>query len=83
MTNGLALTPFPNAIFFNWATIFILAFGNRKFVFLLFSLTTFHGSPSNISATQLQRSISRVAVWQPTRPEQLSLDASLAAWSRS
>jgi hypothetical protein len=38
MTNALALSPFPNAIFWNWATIFILAFGNRKFVFLLATL---------------------------------------------
>ena len=28
MVNNLALTPFPNAIFWNWATIFILGFGN-------------------------------------------------------
>ena len=28
MTDAAALTPFPNAIFFNWATIFILGFGN-------------------------------------------------------
>lgn len=28
MLNPRALWPFPNAIFFNWATIFILAFGN-------------------------------------------------------
>lgn len=28
MTDPLALTPFPNAIFWNWATIFILGFGN-------------------------------------------------------
>ena len=28
MTNPSALFPFPNAIFFNWATIFILGFGN-------------------------------------------------------
>lgn len=28
MTEPHALTPFPNAIFFNWATIFILGFGN-------------------------------------------------------
>ena len=28
MTNAVALSPFPNAIFFNWATVFILAFGN-------------------------------------------------------
>lgn len=28
MFNPLAMSPFPNAIFWNWATIFILAFGN-------------------------------------------------------
>lgn len=28
MTDAVALTPFPNAIFFNWATIFVLGFGN-------------------------------------------------------
>lgn len=28
MTDVLALTPFPNAILWNWATIFILGFGN-------------------------------------------------------
>lgn len=28
MLNPRALWPFPNAIFFNWATVFILAFGN-------------------------------------------------------
>ena len=28
MGDRLALTPFPNAIFWNWATIFILGFGN-------------------------------------------------------
>ena len=28
MTDAMALSPFPNAIFWNWATIFILAFGN-------------------------------------------------------
>jgi len=28
MTNAQALDPFPNAILWNWATIFILAFGN-------------------------------------------------------
>lgn len=28
MFDHLALTPFPNAIFWNWATIFILGFGN-------------------------------------------------------
>ena len=28
MTDATSLTPFPNAIFFNWATIFILGFGN-------------------------------------------------------
>ena len=28
MTDYDALAPFPNAIFWNWATIFILAFGN-------------------------------------------------------
>lgn len=28
MFDPLALSPFPNAIFWNWATIFILAFGN-------------------------------------------------------
>jgi predicted exporter len=28
MTDALALSPFPNAIFWNWATIFILGFGN-------------------------------------------------------
>eukprot|EP00562_Extubocellulus_spinifer_P003685 CAMPEP_0178538068 /NCGR_PEP_ID=MMETSP0696-20121128/36917_1 /TAXON_ID=265572 /ORGANISM="Extubocellulus spinifer, Strain CCMP396" /LENGTH=745 /DNA_ID=CAMNT_0020170321 /DNA_START=16 /DNA_END=2254 /DNA_ORIENTATION=- len=28
MTNPYSLTPFPNAIFFNWCTIFVLAFGN-------------------------------------------------------
>jgi hypothetical protein len=28
MTNRLALSPFPNAIMWNWATIFILGFGN-------------------------------------------------------
>jgi hypothetical protein len=28
MTDHLALSPFPNAILWNWATIFILAFGN-------------------------------------------------------
>eukprot|EP00961_Rhodomonas_salina_P011025 147794-Rhodomonas_salina.1 len=28
MTNPYALTPFPNAIFWDWATIFILGFGN-------------------------------------------------------
>lgn len=28
MTNPLALSPFPNAIVWNWATIFVLAFGN-------------------------------------------------------
>jgi Sodium:solute symporter family len=28
MLDSLALTPFPNAIFWNWATIFILGFGN-------------------------------------------------------
>ncbi|EEC43573.1 predicted protein [Phaeodactylum tricornutum CCAP 1055/1] len=28
MSNFRALTPFPNAIFWNWATIFILGFGN-------------------------------------------------------
>ena len=28
MTDAHSLTPFPNAIMFNWATIFVLAFGN-------------------------------------------------------
>lgn len=28
MTDAQSLTPFPNAIFWNWATIFILGFGN-------------------------------------------------------
>jgi Na+/proline symporter len=28
MTDFLALAPFPNALFWNWATIFILAVGN-------------------------------------------------------
>ena len=28
MFDAAALTPFPNAIFWNWATIFILGFGN-------------------------------------------------------
>lgn len=28
MSDPWALTPFPNAIFFNWATIFVLGFGN-------------------------------------------------------
>jgi hypothetical protein len=28
MTDALALAPFPNAILWNWATIFILGFGN-------------------------------------------------------
>ena len=28
MTDANALDPIPNAIFFNWATIFVLAFGN-------------------------------------------------------
>lgn len=28
MTNAHSLTPFPNAIMFNWATIFVLGFGN-------------------------------------------------------
>jgi hypothetical protein len=28
MTDPLALSPFPNAILWNWATIFILGFGN-------------------------------------------------------
>lgn len=28
MTDAYALTPFPNAVFWNWATIFILGFGN-------------------------------------------------------
>jgi hypothetical protein len=28
MTDHLSLAPFPNAIFWNWATIIILAFGN-------------------------------------------------------
>eukprot|EP01084_Bolivina_argentea_P291301 500634_1 len=28
MTDAYALSPFPNAIIFNWATIFVLAFGN-------------------------------------------------------
>lgn len=28
MTSHTALTPFPNAIMFNWATLFVLAFGN-------------------------------------------------------
>lgn len=28
MTNSVALSPFPNAIMWNWATLFILAFGN-------------------------------------------------------
>jgi Na+/proline symporter len=28
MGNYLALSPFPNAIFYNWATIFVLGFGN-------------------------------------------------------
>ncbi|KAL3789680.1 LOW QUALITY PROTEIN: hypothetical protein HJC23_003881, partial [Cyclotella cryptica] len=28
MTDPYALTPFPNAIMFNWATIFVLGFGN-------------------------------------------------------
>ena len=28
MLNPHSLTPFPNAILFNWATVFILAFGN-------------------------------------------------------
>ena len=28
MTDADALDPIPNAIFFNWATIFVLAFGN-------------------------------------------------------
>ena len=28
MTSAYSLTPFPNAVFFNWATIFVLAFGN-------------------------------------------------------
>ena len=28
MTDAASLSPFPNAIFFNWATIFVLGFGN-------------------------------------------------------
>jgi hypothetical protein len=28
MTDPYALSPFPNAIMFNWATIFVLGFGN-------------------------------------------------------
>lgn len=28
LTNYLSLSPFPNAIFWNWATIFILGLGN-------------------------------------------------------
>jgi len=28
MTDADALDPIPNAIFFNWVTIFVLAFGN-------------------------------------------------------
>jgi len=28
MTNAYSLTPFPNAVVFNWANIFVLAFGN-------------------------------------------------------
>ena len=28
MADALAISPFPNAILWNWATIFILAFGN-------------------------------------------------------
>jgi len=28
MTDPYALSPFPNAILFNWATIFVLGFGN-------------------------------------------------------
>ena len=28
MTNAHSLTPFPNAIVFDWATIFVLGFGN-------------------------------------------------------
>ena len=28
MTDPLALSPYPNAIFWNWATFFILMFGN-------------------------------------------------------
>lgn len=32
MGNPYALSPFPNAIFWNWATILILGFGNRKCV---------------------------------------------------
>jgi len=35
MSNPQALTPFPNAIFWNWATIFILAFGNCTYYFAL------------------------------------------------
>lgn len=28
MTDAHSLTPFPNPILFNWATIFVLGFGN-------------------------------------------------------
>ena len=28
MTNAHSLTPFPNAVVFDWATIFVLGFGN-------------------------------------------------------
>ena len=28
MTNAHSLAPFPNAVMFNWATVFVLAFGN-------------------------------------------------------
>ena len=31
MTDAQSLSPFPNAVFWNWATIFILAFGNREY----------------------------------------------------
>lgn len=55
MTEAHALTPFPNAIVFNWATIFVLAFGNlagkgfanASFVSLLILSRLYHSSPKN------------------------------------
>lgn len=71
----------------NLATIFILAFGNRKFVLRCCSckhLSLAHSLPSStVSAIQLEHSISRSAAWQPRPQEPPSLDALLVACSRS
>jgi hypothetical protein len=70
MFDPLALAPFPNAIFWNWCTVIILAFGNRTFLFALNSLLNepsqhpeSHIPPSLF--TQLAPLIFRYAAWPP------------------